>query len=363
MYSVAARIQGANVVTVPLRADAGFALDEQAVLEQCKGDVKLVFLCSPNNPTGNLLSADSVLALTRALQGRAVVVVDEAYIEFSDAQSLARRIPELAHLAILRTLSKAYALAGARCGTLIADPEVIALLRKVIPPYAIPQPCTEAVLKALEPLQIAATKVRLETIRSERERMLAALPACSNVTRVWPSAANFLLAEFDDAPPRTGTFPWCALVDQRCSRLPGAGPLPAHHRRLARAKQSPVGCPAMSARVLFVDRDGTLIEEPADHQVDSLDKIRFMPGVFAALTELRRRGLRLVMVTNQDGLGTPSFSAARIRSAARVHTAGLPVPRHRVRRGIRLPPPACRWVRVPQAQNGTRAGFHSRCRC
>ena len=211
MYSVAARIQGANVLSVPLRADAGFALDEQAVLELCKRDVKLVFLCSPNNPTGNLLSADSVLALASALEGRAIVVVDEAYIEFSGVQSLARRIPELPHLAILRTLSKAYALAGARCGTLIADPEVIDLLRKVIPPYAIPQLCMEAVLKALEPAQIAVSKTRLETISSERERLLTALPTCSNVMRVWPSEANFVLAEFADAP--------LALARSRGARL------------------------------------------------------------------------------------------------------------------------------------------------
>jgi len=211
MYSVSARIQGANVLTVPLRAQAGFALDEQAVLERCNRDVKLVFLCSPNNPTGNLLSADSVLALTRALEGRAVVVVDEAYIEFSGAQSLARRIPELPHLAILRTLSKAYALAGARCGALIADPEVIALLRKVIPPYAIPQLCLEAVLKALEPAQIVVSNARLETIRSERHRMLAALPECANIIRVWPSSANFVLAQFEDAP--------LALARSRGARL------------------------------------------------------------------------------------------------------------------------------------------------
>jgi len=155
MYSVAARIQGADVVTVPLRADADFALDERAVLEKCTPDVKLVFLCSPNNPTGNLLSEDSIISLTRALERRAVVVVDEAYIEFSGAQSLARRIGDLPHLAILRTLSKAYALAGARCGSLIADPEVITLLRKVIPPYAIAQLSMEAVLKVLEPAQLA----------------------------------------------------------------------------------------------------------------------------------------------------------------------------------------------------------------
>ena len=200
MYSVAARIQGADVVTVPLRADADFALDERAVLDSCTREVKLVFLCSPNNPTGTLLSEDSIISLTRALEGRAVVVVDEAYIEFSSAQSLARRIGDLPQLAILRTLSKAYALAGARCGTLIADPEVINLLRKVIPPYAIAQLSMEAVLKVLEPAQLAISKERLETIVSERDRLLVAFARLAGVIRVWPSASNFILVEFADAP-------------------------------------------------------------------------------------------------------------------------------------------------------------------
>lgn len=199
MYSVAARIQDAQVLTVPLRADAGFALDEQAVLDRCTRDVKLVFLCSPNNPTGNLLSEAAILNLTRALEGKAVVVVDEAYIEFSDGRSLARRITELPHLAILRTLSKAYALAGARCGALLADPEVVSLLRKVIPPYAIAQLSMEAVLKALGPAQLAVSKTRLETICAERSRMSAALAELPSVVRVWPSAANFILAQFKDA--------------------------------------------------------------------------------------------------------------------------------------------------------------------
>ncbi len=199
MYSVCARIQGANVISVPLRADAGFALDEPAVLEKCTPDVKLVFLCSPNNPTGNLLSEDAIISLTRALRGRAIVVVDEAYIEFAGTQSLARRIGDLPHLAVLRTLSKAYALAGARCGALIADPEVIALLRKVIPPYAVPQLSIEAVLKFLQPAQLAICHERLATIVSERDRILPALAKLPNVTRLWPSNSNFVLVEFEDA--------------------------------------------------------------------------------------------------------------------------------------------------------------------
>jgi histidinol-phosphate aminotransferase len=211
MYSVAARIQGAQVLTVPLRADTGFALDTQAVLDRCTCEVKLVFLCSPNNPTGNLLSETDVIELTRALRGRAIVAVDEAYIEFSGVRSLARKIQELPHLAILRTLSKAHALAGARCGTLIADPEIVRLLRKVIPPYAIAQLSLEAVLKALEPAQLAIAAARLELLRSERQRLLAALPTFPNVVRIWPSDANFMLAEFAD--------PTLALARARGARL------------------------------------------------------------------------------------------------------------------------------------------------
>jgi histidinol-phosphate aminotransferase len=223
MYSVAARIQGAEVLGVPLQADAGFALDTRAVLERCTPDVKLIFLCSPNNPTGNLLGDDAVIELTRALQGRAIVVVDEAYIEFSGARSLACRIQELPHLAILRTLSKAHALAGARCGTLIADPEVIRLLRKVIPPYAIAQPTVEAVSKALEPAQLALAGARLELLRSERDRLLATLPGLANVVRVWPTDANFILAEFEDPALALARLRGAQLLIRDVRGYPGLG--------------------------------------------------------------------------------------------------------------------------------------------
>ncbi len=223
MYSVAARIQGAAVLSVPLRAEAGFALDEQAVLDRCTPDVKLVFLCSPNNPTGNLLSEDSILRVARALEERAIVVVDEAYIEFAAARSLARHVRQLPHLAVLRTLSKAHALAGARCGTLIADPEVISLLRKIIPPYAIAQLSVEAVLKALEPAQIAVSKARLDTIKSERRRMLEALPKCANVIRVWPSDANFILVELEDATLALASCRGAHLLIRDVRGHPGLG--------------------------------------------------------------------------------------------------------------------------------------------
>jgi histidinol-phosphate aminotransferase len=199
MYAVAAQIQGAAVVSVPLRPAEGFALDEEALLRACTPQVKIVFLCSPNNPTGNLLESTAILRIARALEGRALVVVDEAYVEFARGESLVAHVPRHSNLCVLRTLSKAHGLAGARCGTLIADAEVIKLLSKVIAPYAITQLTLEAVLRLLEPGRLDGMTLRVAQIRAERERVSAALARLPRVTRVWSSAANFFLAQFADA--------------------------------------------------------------------------------------------------------------------------------------------------------------------
>lgn len=199
MYTIAARIQGAEVLNVPLRAENAFALDPEALLARWTAAVKLVFLCSPNSPTGNLLSEAAILAVADALAGRSLVVVDEAYIDFADRESLAHSLALRPQLVLLRTLSKAHALAGARCGSLLAHPEVVALLRKIIAPFPLPQPTTDAALRALQPAQLAATRAAIRRVCSERTRLLEVLPALPRVKRVWPSDANFILTEFADA--------------------------------------------------------------------------------------------------------------------------------------------------------------------
>jgi histidinol-phosphate aminotransferase len=198
MYAVAARIQGAEVREVPLRAGDGFALDADAVLAACDAHTRIVFLCSPNNPTGNALDTAAIEQLLVALQGRALVAVDEAYIEFSGAQSLTTALSRFPHLVVLRTLSKAFGLAGARVGSLVASPEIVALLAKVIPPYSIPQLTIEAVLATLAAPQLAIQRERVAQVGAERERLRAQLAAARGVMRVWPSVANFLLVDFED---------------------------------------------------------------------------------------------------------------------------------------------------------------------
>lgn len=199
MYRFAADLQGAGVVQVPLRAEAGFSLDPDAVLAACDETVKLVFLCSPNNPTGNLMRAADVQRLLAELTERALVVVDEAYVEFASSPSLVPWLARHPNLAILRTLSKAHALAGARCGTVLASPELVGLLRRMLPPYALTSTTLEAVLDALTPEALAVTAGQLEDLRRERARVAARLERTPGIRRVWCSDANFLMARCEDA--------------------------------------------------------------------------------------------------------------------------------------------------------------------
>lgn len=225
MYAVAAGIQGAAIRTAPLERDQDFALDVGAVLAAATtvppvaenvsfsppaetltrpataalGSAKLVFLCSPNNPTGQLLSRDSVLNVVRSLAGRAVVVVDEAYGEFTSEPSFAEELPQHANLVVLRTLSKAFGLAGARVGVTLAAPEVIGVLQKIIAPYPVPTPVANAALEALAPQAIAAARRSALELVAGRRQLAAALAQLPYVRKVWPSDANFLLVAVDDS--------------------------------------------------------------------------------------------------------------------------------------------------------------------
>jgi histidinol-phosphate aminotransferase len=199
MYQVAARIQGAAVIEIPLDRARGWSLDPERVLAAWQPHIKLVYLCSPNNPTANLLDAAALEEICRALDGKAIVVIDEAYVEWSRSLSLTRWLSRFPTLAILRTLSKAHALAGARLGALLAAPALIELAKRVIPPYALAQPTVEAALRALEPGELPASHARLEGLLAEREYLGNGLSASPLVDRVWPSDANFLLIDCRDA--------------------------------------------------------------------------------------------------------------------------------------------------------------------
>jgi len=195
MYAVSARIQGAQVIEVAL--DAQFELDVDALLAAITPNVKLVFLCSPNNPTGGVVPIAAIERIATALAEQALVVVDEAYIEFAQAPSALGLLPTHANVAVLRTLSKAYALASARIGAVAAAAEIIELLRRIQAPYPLPAPSVVAALSALDSLarpQVDAAVARTIAAREALRQEIAALPS---VRAVLPSRANFLCVRFD----------------------------------------------------------------------------------------------------------------------------------------------------------------------
>jgi histidinol-phosphate aminotransferase len=200
MYRHYAAIQDAALREVPLERHGDFALRAPELLRACDADTRLLFLCSPNNPTGTTLPRQSLVEILEGLAGRTAVVVDEAYAEFSDEPSVLDLLASHDNLILLRTLSKALGLAGARCGAVIGPPDVIRLLDAVQAPYAMPTPVIECVEDALSPEHLEDARSNIARTVLERVRLAGELGKLPFVRRVWPSGANFLFAELEDAP-------------------------------------------------------------------------------------------------------------------------------------------------------------------
>lgn len=196
MYKVAAIIQGAAIVEVPLLKEQNFALNLTAIFDVWQPSIKLIFLCSPNNPTGNLLVIDDILLLCKKSNNRSIIVVDEAYIEFSAQQSLIKYLNDYPNLVILRTLSKAYGLAGIRCGITVANPVIIQLVKKIIAPYPIPRPIANIVSKQLTENVI---NKQINIMYQEKEKLYEFLSYLAWVKKVWKSETNFLLFEVENS--------------------------------------------------------------------------------------------------------------------------------------------------------------------
>ncbi|EOW9105059.1 histidinol-phosphate transaminase [Vibrio cholerae] len=192
MYAISAETFGVERKKVPLTAD--WQLDLPSI-EANLDRVKLVFVCSPNNPTGNLVKRADIIKLLEMTKDRAIVVMDEAYIDFCPEASTVDLLAQYPNLAILRTLSKAFALAGLRCGFTLANAELINVLLKVIAPYPVPVPVAEIAVQALSPAGLARAKYQVLDLGANRAYLQVGLSMVPGV-QVFEGWGNYLLVKF-----------------------------------------------------------------------------------------------------------------------------------------------------------------------
>jgi len=193
MYDVIAKTNGVENIEIPLKSD--FSIDKNEILKLSSKTTKILFLCSPNNPTGNSFDTNDLIDLIKGFNG--VVVVDEAYIDFSSKQSLISLINENNNLIITQTMSKAYGMAGIRLGMGFSNQKIINYLNKIKPPYNI-NVLTER--KALEELnKIDEIKKNIDLVLSQRKLLLSSLEKLDFVEKIYKSDANFLLVKVDNA--------------------------------------------------------------------------------------------------------------------------------------------------------------------
>jgi len=196
MYGVLANLNAVENKEILLTED--FQPKVDAILSEVNENTKMIFLCSPNNPTGNSFSEESVTALLEKFNG--LVVIDEAYIDFSDKESWMTKLDQYPNLVITQTLSKAYGLAGIRLGICYASAEIIAVLNKIKPPYNVNELTQRRALDRL--VDEEQIQNEISTIIEQRDELLKVLNEVKYVSKIYPTEANFILIKVDDANKR-----------------------------------------------------------------------------------------------------------------------------------------------------------------
>ena len=237
MYQVCANIQNANVIDVPLTVD--YQLDVPSILAQ--EGIKLVFICNPNNPTGNSFNREDILTILRFFEGRALVVIDEAYIEFCPLESLVSEMANFENLVVVRTMSKAFGLAGVHVGYLLANETVMVMMRKVSAPYPLADPCAQIALQSLNEKSTKLMNQQVHQISQIRDSFCEALAGIPDVTNVVHSVTNFVLVFFGN-----NEATWEALTEAGvvARRIP--------HSRLAEAIRFTIGTTEEMAMVIQI---------------------------------------------------------------------------------------------------------------
>ncbi len=196
MYTVLANLNAVKVIEVPLSSD--FKPKVDAILKEVSENTKMIFVCSPNNPSGNVFSERKVERLLTEFNG--LVVIDEAYIDFSDTFSWLKFLDEFPNLIVTQTFSKAYGLAGIRLGVAYASAEIISVLKKIKPPYNVNELTQTSALRRLKNIEKVEEEIR--RIQENRQTLHIDLKKITYVKRVFPSQANFFLLKVDDADRR-----------------------------------------------------------------------------------------------------------------------------------------------------------------
>ncbi|MFC1810745.1 histidinol-phosphate transaminase [Patescibacteria group bacterium] len=314
MFYQASEIAENNIVKPSYDEDLAFPL--QKVLDEIDKETKLVVICNPNNPTGTNVELDDIKkVLEKAKANDALVYIDEAYYEFCGITG-AGLINDYPNLIISRTFSKAFGLGSMRIGYLIADSELINEMLKVRGPYDVNQAAVVAARASLQP------KVLEDVEDYRKEVMEVAKPMVEKYfdergIEYFPSSANFVLFKTDDP-----TKIYEGLKENGILVRPRKGPNINGTIRVCigtveqMKKFMDIFDTLLPKKIAFLDRDGALIYEPPEeetkqgdvpYQIDSIDKLKILDGVIEGLKELRTKGYKLVMISNQDGMGTEIF--------------------------------------------------------